>query len=181
MCAQLTMRTRRESGTSADAEEAEIARPSNLKDDNTDDDDPGPVSFHEALDLFRFARVFHPVHGLKFLERYSAQGGQQFGEWRATLSPRVLSSEVYDMLERDLPLLVAQLTRSQGQRLNPAELLVWWRQHGSLQVPGWNARVSSCCCGHHRQSWNAFSQCIWPRYPPTRCRRMRTRSSYARS
>ncbi len=104
----------------------------NLKDDNTDDDDPGPVSFHEALDLFRFARIFHPVHGLKFLERYSAQGGQQFGEWRATLCPRVLSSEVYDMLERDLPLLVAQLTRSQGQRLNPAELLVWWRQHGSV-------------------------------------------------
>lgn len=102
----------------------------NLKGDNTDDDDPGVVSFREAFDLFRFARIFHPVHGLKFLERYSAAGGQQFGEWRNILVPKVVADETFKTLERDLPKLVEQLTASQNESLDPAELLAWWQQHG---------------------------------------------------
>lgn len=102
----------------------------NFKEDNTDEDDAGPVSFREACDVFRFARIFHPAHGLKFLERYSEAGGQVFGEWRAILVPKVVTSDAFDALERDLPLLVAPLTASRDQQLDAAELSTWWQANG---------------------------------------------------
>ncbi len=118
----------------------------NLKDDNTDEDDAGAVSFREACDLFRFARLFHPAHGLKFLERYSQAGGQQFGEWRTILIPKVLSNDMFDSLERDLPLLVAHLTASRDQQFDPAELALWWQRSGKA-AGAWmdGARLFALC------------------------------------
>jgi hypothetical protein len=100
----------------------------NLKEDNSDDDDPVPVCFREVIDLFRFARIFHPQLGLQFLERYSEKGGQEFREWHDILVPRIVTTEEFAQLERDLPLLIGVYAAETCNIQTPLELLVWWRQ-----------------------------------------------------
>lgn len=111
----------------------------NVKADNTDDDDPTPISFQQALDLFRLARIFHPGQGMKFLERYAEANGQSFDEWRSVLVPKFVDDDGFSLLQRDLPQLVAILASAREQTLGPSELLQWWRVEGSKAGPAWCA------------------------------------------
>ena len=111
----------------------------NVKADNTDDDDPTPISFQQALDLFRLARIFHPGQGIKFLERYAEASGQSFDEWKAFLVPKFVDDNGFSLLQRDLPQLVALLTSARDQNLGPVELLQWWRVEGSKAGSVWYA------------------------------------------
>ena len=102
----------------------------NAKADNTDDDDAAPISFLQAIDLFRLARIFHPVHGLKFLERYTTPNGQSFDEWKSFLVPKFATDDIFAQLQQDLPQLIALLMSAHEQNLGPAELLEWWQREG---------------------------------------------------
>lgn len=92
------------------------------------------VSFKEAIDLFRFARLFDPLQGYQLL----VDKEFKFPQWKQTVQQVV--GDLWERLDLDLVQLIKVYTKwvseHEGTQLDPRMLLEWWRVHG-LEAGSW--------------------------------------------
>lgn len=99
------------------------------------DEDPTPISFKPAIEIFRFARIFNPFSGLKMI------GDRDFkiAEWKVHVG-KVISDELWDKMMDDMPKLVtvydSYLKAGAVHSLDPDSLLKWWKDHYT-QLGAW--------------------------------------------
>lgn len=89
--------------------------------------------FRKALELFGFARIFHPIYGKKWI---NSEGFNLVEELKVDVVRQVLGAlgpNIFKELADDFPkYLTAIETKIEvGKKYRPDDLLVWWQEYGS--------------------------------------------------